>query len=159
AKIVNYKVITEYYEDLILDLIEATPLRVNELDYYNEFLGYLIDSDVLEKLLAEVDDAGVATLWKGRENNYTRFINALAYITAAIHNDERKWQIVNHIINSDYGDLENGEKQGITTILSSILDDFYKADEVSAISELFLNLLVDDCEELKDYEVIFNIAL
>ncbi len=159
AKIVENKNITEYYEDLILDLVETSPLE-NASEYYNEFLGYLLegDSEVLEELFTDVDDTGIATLWKGRENNYTRFINALANITSIINNDVKKWQIVNSIVNSDYGDVEDVEKQAISKILSSTNEYSEIIDKVPAITELFVNLLIDDVEELKDYKIVFEIA-
>ncbi|TSE06761.1 fibronectin type III domain-containing protein [Aquimarina algiphila] len=161
SKIVKSVNITEYYEDLILDLFETSPLEDITI-YYDEFLGYLLDEDnkVLEELFADVDDAGVGVLWKGRENNYTRFINALADVTSKLDKDAKKWQIVNYIINNDYGDIEDVEKKGITTILASMNKNSVIADKVPAITELFINMLDDDdhCEDLKDYEVVFDIA-
>ena len=159
SKIVENKNITEYYEDLILDLFETRPLE-NVSEYYSEFLGYLLEgkSEVLAELFTDIDDAGIATLWKGREDNYTRFINALADIVSQINDDAKKWQIVNSIINSDYGDIEDVEKNAIAYILSSTDKNSEIVDKVPAITELFVNMLIDDCEELKDYKIVFDIA-
>ncbi|NMH85952.1 fibronectin type III domain-containing protein [Flavivirga algicola] len=160
SKIVKSVNITEYYEDLILDLFETSPLE-DATNYYDAFLGYFLeeDAEVLKELFADIDDAGVGVLWKGREHNYTRFINALANVTSKLDKDAKKWQIVNHIINNDYGDMEDVEKNGITMILGAMDEHAEIADKVPAISELFINMLEDDhCEALKDYKIVFEIA-
>ncbi|WP_152538477.1 hypothetical protein [Aquimarina macrocephali] len=159
SKIVKNESITEYYEDLILDLLETPPLN-NVTDFYNELLGYFLEknAEVLEELFTDVDDEGVGVLWKGRENNYTRFINVLTDITSKLSNDVKKWQIVNYIINNDYGNLENIEKKGIVKVLSSMNENSDIVGNVPAISALFFEMLIDDCETLKEYKIIFDIA-
>ncbi len=65
--------ITEYYEDLILDLIENYSGDIAA--YSNAFMEKLEnDSQLLEILFKEMDDV---TFWKGNEDNFTRFLQVI----------------------------------------------------------------------------------
>ncbi|TDQ29740.1 fibronectin type III domain-containing protein [Tenacibaculum caenipelagi] len=71
------KWVTEYYEDLFLDLIETAP-KGDVTSYSNEFLGYLLeDIEVFQKLFMQLSDDTAGNLWVGNEDNFTRFIEAI----------------------------------------------------------------------------------
>ncbi|WP_437822903.1 hypothetical protein [Tenacibaculum mesophilum] len=71
-KIVEFSTF-EYYEDLVLDLIENYDGDVTT--YSNELLSYLDnDSFLLKVLFNKIDDK---KFWKGNEDNFTRFLEVL----------------------------------------------------------------------------------
>ncbi|MHA7831418.1 MAG: hypothetical protein ACX93O_09975 [Flagellimonas sp.] len=65
--------ITEYYEDLILDLIEnhSGDITTYSKDFLEKLEG---DPQLLEILFKEMDDI---TFWKGNEDNFTRFLQVI----------------------------------------------------------------------------------
>jgi len=76
-KIVNDKVfLTEYYEDLILDLIETYEGDVKI--YSEELLSYFADDVRLTRsLFNKMTDENGAYFWKGNEDNFTRFLKVM----------------------------------------------------------------------------------
>lgn len=68
--------LTEYYEDLILDLINNFSGDI--VEYSQEFLDYLNNDITLTKrLFDKIDDEHGGHFWKGNENNFTRFLETI----------------------------------------------------------------------------------
>ncbi|MCX2682108.1 hypothetical protein OOZ15_19315 [Galbibacter sp. EGI 63066] len=68
--------LTEYYEDLILDLIEN--YSGDLATYSNTFLDKLDgDPELLKELFKGIDNTGAQTFWKGNENNFDRFLKVI----------------------------------------------------------------------------------
>lgn len=71
----NYA-LTEYYEDLILDLMETYEGDV--ITYSEELLAYLEEDVALtRKLFNRMTDEHGGYLWRGNENNFTRFLKVM----------------------------------------------------------------------------------
>ncbi|MFL0086107.1 hypothetical protein, partial [Tenacibaculum maritimum] len=77
SKVANHSIaLTEYYEDLILDIIGNYEGDV--ITYSNDLLEYLNnDPQLLKKLFNKIDDESGAVFWKGNEDNFTRFLQVL----------------------------------------------------------------------------------
>ncbi len=77
SKIANHSIaLTEYYEDLILDLIDNHPKDIKP--YSDELLGYFDkDPKLLRKLFNRTDNVDSSIFWKGNEDNFNRFLKII----------------------------------------------------------------------------------
>ncbi|WP_131248740.1 hypothetical protein [Aquimarina atlantica] len=93
--------LTEYYEDLILDLLE-TPPSTDKRSFNNEILQFLLDDYVLlEKLFKQTQDVNAAWLWAGNENNFSRLLNVLYKLwNNSKYEDESAYTYIDYV--ADY---------------------------------------------------------
>lgn len=98
---VNEDWLTEYYEDLILDLLE-TPPSTDRRSFNNEILQFLLDDYVLlEKLFKQTQDVNAAWLWAGNENNFSRLLNVLYKLwNNSKYEDESAYTYIDYV--ADY---------------------------------------------------------
>ncbi|GAA4278348.1 fibronectin type III domain-containing protein [Aquimarina mytili] len=96
---VNGDWLTEYYEDMILDLLE-TPPSTSVRSYNTEILRLLQDDYILlEKLFKQNQDENAAWLWAGNENNFTRFINAIYKLwDKSSYKDETRYTYIENVL-------------------------------------------------------------
>ncbi|CAM1367288.1 conserved exported hypothetical protein [Tenacibaculum litoreum] len=96
------KWVTEYYEDLFLDLIETAPKKGTSVwAYSNNFLEYLLeDIGVFQKLFMQLSDDTAGNLWVGNEDNFTRFIGAIYKLWAGSkYADTDRFKYIERITN------------------------------------------------------------
>lgn len=93
--------LTEYYEDLILDLLETPPSK-DRRSFNNEILQFLLDDYVLlEKLFKQTQDVNAAWLWAGNENNFSRLLNVLYKLwNNSKYEDESAYAYIDYV--ADY---------------------------------------------------------
>ncbi len=97
--------LTEYYEDLILDLIDNYSGDIKT--YSEELIGYFInDTDLTSRLFNRMTDEHGGYVWKGNENNYSRFLEQVYAL----------WKGTDYAKESNYSYVEIGD-----TLNSSIL--------------------------------------
>ncbi|WP_239704834.1 ADP-ribosyltransferase domain-containing protein [Tenacibaculum finnmarkense] len=98
--------LTEYYEDLILDLIDNYSGDIKT--YSEELIGYFInDTNLTSKLFNRMTDEHGGYVWKGNENNYSRFLKQIYEL----------WIGTGYAKESNYSYVETGDTLN-STILS-----------------------------------------
>ncbi|WP_271782724.1 fibronectin type III domain-containing protein [Aquimarina algiphila] len=94
------------------------------------------------------------------------FVEIVGDLTSRLNNDTDKWRITNKIINQQYEEgfykfhkfLKYKEgRQALNAIFSSIHTGS-SSDNVPVVTELFVQMLVEDCKHLDDYKIIYQIA-
>ena len=103
-KVANHSfALTEYYEDLILDLIENYQGDVTT--YSNAFLDKLKENpNLIQTLFNRIDNTGAQTFWKGNEDNFNRFLKIIYGLwLGSKYAEESNYTYVNELF--DNGEL------------------------------------------------------
>ncbi len=95
--------LTEYFEDLILDLLETPPsskYSSSIKSYNSEILQLLLeDYQLLETLFQQTQDETFATLFAGEENNFSRLIEVIYKLwDNSTFNDEKLYTYVENVL-------------------------------------------------------------
>ena len=106
SKIANNSfALTEYYEDLILDLLEN--YNGDVITYSNELIKLLNeDPQLLRKLFNGIDNENGGVLWRGNENNFTRFLDVLYGL----------WKYSKYAKKDDYSYIDVGDTFDVTVL-------------------------------------------
>lgn len=120
---------------------------------YNIFTEHLQGKDKSYKTLAHL-------IYGIDGDNYKRFIETMsAIVTGVKNNDNLKWSFVNAWVTERYGSIKDHEKAGLTSIFLSMgkYQDF--SEKIPQITDVFLDLLLKDLEDLKEFSLVYEVAI
>ncbi len=115
------------------------------------------DNELLSKLLYGLH--GVRTSQWFEDDNIDRdFIDHVKSMISYLDDFDKQWDIINGVIKTKYDVFFEGDyDEAITEMLTEIYKESL-SKEISGISPLFIEMLVDDLAHLIDYQQIFEIA-
>jgi hypothetical protein len=92
-------------------------------------------------------------------DEYTAFMETLGYIGQHVDNDQRKWGIINTLVKQRYSHVKDERETGVFEKTVATMSMYYSdPSQVPALVASFTHLLIDECEPLTDYKVIFDIG-
>lgn len=146
--------IKEQQERALLKLI----IYVRKSDATKLF-ATLKKDDNFNNVFKEIQNANWINLF-GDKDNQDRLLKVLSYKLKGLTEDSDKWFIINSLIKTKYDDIsDSNKKEFIYTMLMSTKEYDENQDKLMGATELFTEMLISDCEDLKDYKIVLDIAL
>ncbi len=92
-------------------------------------------------------------------DEYTAFLETLGYFGQKVSTDQRKWGVVNTLVKKRYSNVKDQRETAVLEKTIATLSAYYAdPSQVPALVASFTQLLIDDCEPLTDYKIIFEIG-
>lgn len=111
----------------------------------------------LNNVFKEIQNATFSLF--GEQDNQDRLLKVLVNKFKNLKEDSNKWLVINTLIKAKYNDIKDAnKKEFIGLLLASMKEYENNREKIGGIVEFFSEMLIDDCKNLTDYKIVFELA-
>ncbi len=131
-------------------------IREDKINLFYTEVFAVNNNDILIKLIKHTSNS---KYYFFSDNHFDAFLETLAYFESKLDNESKKWSVINLLIKNKFDDVDDFEASSLETMFGALNEYSSSKDKIPDYVSSFRHLLIDECETLIDFKIIFDMGI